>query len=75
MARVVVVLHRQCDDQLKDGSPPHTIGYRLMVSPEYKCRRVGPPPTNLGVRGFGKLTISMAECEGLALVILAKIEK
>jgi hypothetical protein len=29
MARVVVVLLRQCDDQPKVGSPPHTIGYRL----------------------------------------------
>jgi hypothetical protein len=47
----------------------------IEVSPECKCRRVGPPPTNLGVRGFGDLTISMAECEGLALVTLAKMEK
>jgi hypothetical protein len=45
------------------------------VSPESKCRRVGPPPTNLGVRGFGELILSMAECEGLALVTLAKMEK
>jgi hypothetical protein len=35
---------------------------------------VGPPPTNLGVRGFGELTLSMAECEGLALITLAKME-
>jgi hypothetical protein len=47
----------------------------LAVSPECKCRRFGPPPTNLRVRGFGELTIGMAECEGLALVTLAKIEK
>jgi hypothetical protein len=46
-----------------------------LVSPECKCRRVGPPPTNLGVRDFGELTISMAECEGLTLVTLAKTEK
>jgi hypothetical protein len=45
------------------------------VSPECKCRRVGPPPTNLGVRGFGELTLGMAECEGLALVTLAKTRK
>jgi hypothetical protein len=45
-----------------------------MVNPECKCRRVGPPRTNLGVRGFGKLTISIAECEGLVLLTLAKIE-
>jgi hypothetical protein len=45
------------------------------VSPECKCRRVGPLPTNLGVHGFGELTISMTECEGLALVTLAKMEK
>jgi hypothetical protein len=44
----------------------------LAVSPECKCRRVSPPPTNLGVRGFWELTLSMAECEGLALVTLAK---
>jgi hypothetical protein len=45
------------------------------VNLECKCGRVGSPPTNLGVRGFGELTISMAECEGLALVTLAKMEK
>jgi hypothetical protein len=45
------------------------------VSPECKCRRLGPPPTNLKVRGFGGLTISMAECEELALVTLAKMKK
>jgi hypothetical protein len=45
------------------------------VSPECKWRRVGPPPINLGVRSFGELTISMAKCEGLALVTLAKMEK
>jgi hypothetical protein len=45
------------------------------MSLKCKCRRVGPPPTNLGVRGFGELTISMAEWEGLALVTLAKTEK
>jgi hypothetical protein len=58
-----------------DGSPPHTIGYRLSGESECKCRRVGPPPTNLGVRGFGELTLSMAECEELALVTLAKTKK
>jgi hypothetical protein len=47
----------------------------LAVSPECKCRRVGPPPTNLGVRGFGELTISMAEYKGLAVVTLAKTKK
>jgi hypothetical protein len=36
------------------------------VNLECKCRRVGPPLTNLGVRGFGELTLSMAECERLA---------
>jgi hypothetical protein len=46
-----------------------------VVSPDFKCRRVGPPPTNLGVPSVGKLTISMAKCQGLALVILAKMEK
>ena len=35
----------------------------------------GPLPTNLGFRGFGELTLSMAECEGLVLVTLAKTEK
>jgi hypothetical protein len=45
------------------------------MSLECKCRRVGPPPTNLGVRGFGELTLSMADCEGFALVTLAKMEK
>jgi hypothetical protein len=45
------------------------------VNPECKCRKVGPPSTNLGVRGFGELTISMAECEGLALATLAKMTK
>jgi hypothetical protein len=80
MARVVVVLLRQCDDQLKVGLSwmevhltPLAIYWAL--SPECKCRRVGPLPTNLGVHGFGELTISMAECEGLTLVTLAKIEK
>ena len=79
MARVVVVLLRQCDDQLKIGllwmevhiTPLVTDG---AVSPKCKCRRVGPPPINLGVHDFGELTISMAACEGLALVTLAKIE-
>ena len=36
---------------------------------------VGPPPLNLGVRDFGELTISMAECEVSVLVTLAKIDK
>jgi hypothetical protein len=45
------------------------------VSSEWKCRKVGPLPTNLRVCGFGDFTISMAECEGLAIVTLAKIEK
>ena len=35
---------------------------------------VGPHPINLRVRGFRELTISMAECEGLALVTLARIK-
>jgi hypothetical protein len=30
---------------------------------------------NLGFRGYEELTIGMVECEGLALVNLAKIEK
>jgi hypothetical protein len=80
MARVVVVLLWQCDDQLKGGLPWMEVHLTPLVtdwavSPECKCRRVGPPPTNLGVRGFEGLTLSMAECEGLALVILAKTEK
>jgi hypothetical protein len=37
--------------------------------------RVGPPPTNLKVRGFGELTISMAKCKALALVTLAKMKE
>jgi hypothetical protein len=49
-----------------DGSPSHTIGYQLSGE---------SPPTNLGVRGFGELTISMAECEGLALITFGKMEK
>jgi hypothetical protein len=43
-------------------------------NPECKYRRVGPPPTNSGVHGFGELTISMVEYKGLALVTLVKIE-
>ena len=58
-----------------DGSPPHTIGYRLSSESRMQVyRRVGPPPTNLGVRGFGELTLGMAECEGLALVTLGMAE-
>jgi hypothetical protein len=80
MARVVVVLLRQCDDQLKVGLPwmeVHLIPLvtDLAVSLDCKFGKVGPPSTKLGVRGFGELSISMAECEGLALVTLAKIEK
>jgi hypothetical protein len=80
MAHVIVVLLRQCDDQLKVGLPWLEVHLTPLVtdravSPESKCRRVGPPPTNLGVRGFGELTLSMVECEGLALVTLAKTEK
>jgi hypothetical protein len=80
MPRVVVVLLRQCDDQLKVGHPWMEVHLTslvtdLTVSPECKCRRVGPPPTNIGVCGFAELTISMAECEGLELVTLAKMEK
>jgi hypothetical protein len=76
VARVVVVLLRQCDYQLKVGLPWMEVHLTPLVtdgavSPESKCRRVGPPPTNLGVRGFGELTLSMAECKGLALVTLA----
>ena len=55
-----------------DPSP----GYDAMKGGgDHGSQRVGPPPINLGVRGFGELTISMAACEGLALVTLAKIEK
>ena len=58
-----------------DGSPPHTpLVTDWAVSPECKCRRVDPPPTNLGVRGFGEPTLGMAECKGLALVTFAKTE-
>jgi hypothetical protein len=73
------VLLRQCDDQLKVGLPYMEVHLTPLVidwavSPEYKSRRVGPPPTNLGVRGFGELTMSMAECKSLALVTLVKTE-
>jgi hypothetical protein len=79
MARVVVVLLRQCDDQLKIGLPwikVHILSLVIdwAISPKCKCRRVGPPPMSLGVRGMG-ITVSMAECEGLALVTLDRIEK
>ena len=46
-----------------------------MVIPECKCRRVGPPSYELRGPRYGELTISMAKCEGLALVTLARIEK
>ena len=80
MAWVVVVLLQQCDDQLKIGLPWMEIHITPLVtngavSPECKCRRVGPPHMSLGVHDFWELTISMAECEGLALMTLAKIEK
>jgi hypothetical protein len=80
MARVVVVLLWQCNDQLKGGLSWMKVHLTPLVtdwavSPECKCRRVGPPPINIGVRGFGELTLSMAECEGLALVTLDKMEK
>jgi hypothetical protein len=58
-----------------DGSPPHTIGNRLNGESRMQVYEGWSPLTNLGVRGFGELTISMAECEKLALVILAKTEK
>ena len=45
-----------------------------VVSPKNKCRKVGPFPINLGVRGSGELIISMADGKGLALINLAKIE-
>ena len=44
------------------------------VSPECKCRRVGSSYELRGPR-YRELTISMAECEGLVLAILARIEK
>ena len=80
MAQVVVVLLRQYDDQLKVGLPWMEVHLTplvtdLAVSPECKCRRVGPPPIYLGVRSFGELTISMAECKGLVLITLAKVDK
>ena len=58
-----------------DGSSHYTIGYRLNGESECKWRKVGSPPMNLRVRGFRELTISMAECEGLALVTLTKMKK
>ena len=59
-----------------DGSPPHTpLVIDRAVNPECKCKRVGPPPTILGVCCFGELIFSMAEYEGLALVTLTKMEK
>ena len=74
------MLLRQCDDQLKGGFWWMEVHLTPLVtdwavSLECKCKRVGPLPTNLGVRGFGELTISMAEYKGLGLVTLAKMEK
>jgi hypothetical protein len=45
------------------------------VNPECKYRSVGPPPLSLRGPRYEELTISMVECEGLALITLARIEK
>jgi hypothetical protein len=80
MARVVVVFLLKCDDQLKVGLSWMEVHLTPLVANwvvnlECKGRMVGSFPTNLGVRSFGELTISMVECKGLALVTLAKMEK
>ena len=51
MLRVVIVLLRQRDVQLK--IPHLTIGYLLRESPKYMCRRVGYQAMSLKVRNMG----------------------
>ena len=58
MAHVVEVLLRQSNDQLKIGLSWMEVHILLlvsdsMVSPKYKCRRVGPPLMSLGVLSIG----------------------
>jgi hypothetical protein len=68
--------HRRHKSRVSLQYPPCAHGILDIPFGEvHDSRRVGPLCTNLGVRGFGELTISMAECEGLALVTLAKIKK
>ena len=56
-------------------SPHLIIGYRLKGVFECKCRRVGHPHLSLKVRGIKNLPFAWVECEGLTLVIHARIDK
>ena len=63
MARVVVVLLWQCDDQLKIGLPWMEVHILPLVtnqavSLECKCKMVGAPPMSLKVRGMGRLPLA-----------------
>ena len=57
------------------GSPPHTIGYQLSGESRMQVYEGWSPSYKLRGPRFGELTLSMAECEGLALVTLANMEK
>ena len=57
-AQIVIVLLRQCDDQLKIGflwMGFHILSLEIdcVLGCKCKLRRVGPPPMNLKVRGMG----------------------
>ena len=58
-----------------EGSPHLTIGYLIRGESRMHGRRVGHPPMSLEVQGIGSLPFAWVECEGLALVTIAKIEK
>jgi hypothetical protein len=58
-----------------DGSPHLTIGYRLSGESRMQVLEGSSPSYELRGPRFGELTINMAECKGLALMILARIEK
>jgi hypothetical protein len=77
MVRVVVVLLQQYDDQLKIGLSWMEVYILSLVTDWWISNTsVGGMVPSYKLRGpeYGMLIISMAECEGLALVTLARIE-
>ena len=58
-----------------DGSQHHTIGYQSSDDSQKQVYEGWSPRYELRDPRFWELTISMAECEGLALVIIVKIEQ
>ena len=56
-----------------DGNPYLIIGYRLKGEPQMQMYEGWSPFYEIKGKRYGELTICMVKCEGLALVIFARI--